>query len=163
MLPSGFFKKQNLRFGLVRASKTVITSDARYFIVDLVMSILRLYMVIFSPSKLISFTKLRFRLSFWVVQHAKILIGSKAMTKNTKGFISVFYHFVKQKAENLCLINGHFKTIFGHFFGNYINIFQKIEIQTIILRCLVSQNLNWIKSYDIETDSQNLQIGKISK
>ena len=33
-------------------------------------------------------------------------------------------------------------------FGIYINIFQKIEIQTMILRCLVIQNLNWIKSYD---------------
>jgi hypothetical protein len=44
---------------------------------------------------------------------------------------------------------GSFTTIFGNFFGNYINIFQKIEIQTIILSYLVSQNLNWIKSYDI--------------
>ena len=40
-------------------------------------------------------------------------------------------------------------TNFGHCFGKYINIFKKIEIQTIILSCLVSQNLNWIKSYDI--------------
>ena len=35
------------------------------------------------------------------------------------------------------------------FFGNYIDIFHKTEIQTIILRCLVCLNLNWIKSYDI--------------
>ena len=43
-------------------------------------------------------------------------------------------------------------TIYDHFwpfFGNYINIFHKTEIQTVILRCLVSQNLNWIKSYNI--------------
>ena len=38
---------------------------------------------------------------------------------------------------------------FGHFFGNYISIFHKTEIQTVILRCLKSQNLNWIKNYDI--------------
>ena len=37
------------------------------------------------------------------------------MTKNTKVFISVFLPFVKQKAENLCLKNCHFKTISGHF------------------------------------------------
>jgi hypothetical protein len=77
----------------------VITSDARYFIVDLVMSILRLHIYsYFSPSKLISFTKLRFRQSFWGAQHVKILIGSKAMTKNTKGFISVFLPFFKTKS-----------------------------------------------------------------
>ena len=42
--------------------------------------------------------------------------------------------------------------IFDHlwsFFGNYIDIFHKTEIQTVILRCLVCLNLNWIKSYDI--------------
>ena len=33
----------------------------------------------------------------------------------------VFYHFVKQKAENLCLINGHFKTISGHFLANCLS------------------------------------------
>ena len=126
----------------------IVTSDGHYFIVDWVMSILRLFMVIFSPSKLISFTKLRFRLSFWVVQHAKILIGSKAMTKNTKGFISVFYHFVKQKAENLCLINGHFRTISGHFLANYTAVYHKTENQVVILKCLPCLNLNWSKSYD---------------
>ena len=67
-------------------------SDARYFIVDLVMRILRLFMAIFSLSKLIYFTKLRIRQSFWGAQHVKILIGSKAMTKNTKCFISGFLH-----------------------------------------------------------------------
>ena len=34
------------------------------------------------------------------------------------------------------------------FFANYMFIFHKIEIQTVILRCLTSLNLNWYKSYD---------------
>ena len=34
-------------------------------------------------------------------------------------------------------------------FGNYMNIFHKTEVQTIILRCLVFLNSNWIKSNDI--------------
>ena len=38
-------------------------------------------------------------------------------------------------SQNLQLINGHFKTTSGHFFANYMNIFQKTEIQTVILRC----------------------------
>ena len=35
------------------------------------------------------------------------------------------------------------------FFGSYIGIFHNTEIQTVILRCSVCLNLNWIKSYDI--------------
>ena len=34
------------------------------------------------------------------------------------------------------MINRRFKTTSGHFFANYMNIFQKIEIQT----CLAPQN-----------------------
>ena len=34
------------------------------------------------------------------------------------------------------------------FFANYMFIFHKTEIQTVILRCLTSLNLNWYKSYD---------------
>ena len=44
---------------------------------------------------------------------------------------------------------GHFRTISGHSVANYISIFHKTEVPTIILRCLMSLNLNWIKSYDI--------------
>ena len=40
---------------------------------------------------------------------------------------------------------GHFKTIAGHFFANYINSFHKIEV---ILKCPTYSNLNWIKCYD---------------
>merc|ERR1712008_127863 len=34
------------------------------------------------------------------------------------------------------------------FFANYMNIFHKTEIQTVILRCSTSLKLNWYKSYD---------------
>ena len=40
-------------------------------------------------------------------------------------------------------------TIFGHFFANYMVIFHKTEVQTVILRHLTSLNVNWIKSYGI--------------
>ena len=41
-------------------------------------------------------------------------------------------------------------TISGRFFVNYINIFQKTEISTVILRCFTYLNLNWIKIYNIK-------------
>ena len=37
---------------------------------------------------------------------------------------------------------------FWPFFANYMNIFHKTEIQTVILRCSTSLKLNWYKSYD---------------
>ena len=61
----------------------------------------------------------------------------------------VFLQFCKKKPDNLWLKNGHFITLSGHFFVNYINVFQKTEIQMVNLRCLVGLNLNWIKSYGI--------------
>ena len=36
----------------------------------------------------------------------------------------------------------------GHSFANYMFIFHKTEIQTVLLRCLRSLNLNWYKNYD---------------
>ena len=39
-------------------------------------------------------------------------------------------------------------TISVHFLTNHMVIFHKTEIQTVILRCLMSLNLNWYKSYD---------------
>ena len=53
-----------------------------------------------------------------------------------------------KKQTNLWV--GHFTTFSGHFLANYINIFHKIELQTIILMCLTCLNLIWIKSYDIK-------------
>ena len=77
----------------------VLTSDAAYFVVAIVMGILSPFLVIFLPTTLISFTKLRFRRSFWVAQHIWILIVSKATTENTKMFNSLFYSFVDQKLK----------------------------------------------------------------
>ena len=65
------------------------------------------------------------------------------------GLLLVFCNFVRKTKENLWLINGHFMTISGHFFANYIEIFHKTEIQTVILRCLVFLNPNYLKSCHI--------------
>ena len=56
---------------------------------------------------------------------------------------TVFFIFVRKKPGNLSSKNGHFSTICGQFFGNYINIYHRTEIQTVILRWLVCLNLNW--------------------
>ena len=42
-------------------------------------------------------------------------------------------------------------TISGHFFASCMSIFYKIEVQTVILRCIVGLNPNWIKSNDMIT------------
>ena len=51
---------------------------------------------------------------------------------------------IKEAAFCVC----HIMTISGHFIANYINTFYKTEVVTVILRCLMSLNLNWYKSYD---------------
>ena len=61
----------------------------------------------------------------------------------------LIFNFVRKNLENLCLINDHFLTVFGHFFANFMTIFHKTEVQTVILRYLVSLNLDWIKNYYI--------------
>ena len=63
-------------------------------------------------------------------------------------FLGVF-NFVRKKNEKLPLIKWLFMTISGHFSASYIEIFHKTEVQTVILRCLVCLNLNWIQSYNI--------------
>ena len=59
------------------------------------------------------------------------------------------FKFGRRKKEKLPLINGHFMTIFGHFYASYIEIFHKTEVQKVILRCLVCLNLTLIQSYNI--------------
>ena len=44
---------------------------------------------------------------------------------------------------------GHFMSISGHFFANFLNSFHKIEVLTVILMGPTCQNLIWIKSYNI--------------
>ena len=46
-------------------------------------------------------------------------------------------------------LNGHFTTIYGHFFASYTDISHKTEIQAVILRYAVCLILNWIKSCEI--------------
>jgi hypothetical protein len=48
------------------------------------------------------------------------------------------------------LINSHYTTISGHLFATCMSIFQKNEVQTIILRCLTGLNLDWFKSYGLK-------------
>ena len=55
---------------------------------------------------------------------------------------TVFFNFGRKKTENLSFKNGHFLTTYGDFFGNNIDVFHKTEIKTVLLRCLVCQNLN---------------------
>ena len=50
--------------------------------------------------------------------------------------------------QNLRQLNCSFTTISSHFSAIYINIFNKTEIQTIILRCWTGFYLNWFKGYD---------------
>ena len=41
-------------------------------------------------------------------------------------------------------------TIPGHFFSICVYIFHKIEVLTVILRCLMGLNLDWVKSYGLK-------------
>ena len=57
--------------------------------------------------------------------------------------------------------NGHFMTISGHFFSNFIFIFHKTEVQTVTLRCWPSLNLNWNKFYNLKSKKDQKQIKPI--
>ena len=80
------------------------------------------------------------------------------MSQNTNWFkrydtkCTLRLHKVLAKLEihhqNLHLIKDHFTTISGHFCVNYVKIFHKMEVQTVILRCLTSLNHDWYNSYD---------------
>ena len=74
----------------------------------------------------------------------------KSYNINHKCFWQLYFSILEEKKpENLSFKNSNFFTICGHFFGIYMNIFHKPEIQPVILRCLVCLNPNWIKSNDI--------------
>ena len=59
-------------------------------------------------------------------------------------------HIVLCVKKQTNLWGGPFTTLSSHFLANYINIFQKIGLQTFVLMCLVCLNLIWIKSYYIK-------------
>jgi hypothetical protein len=63
--------------------------------------------------------------------------------------IAKFIDYCTKKETTLRV--GHFTTTSGHFSANCINIFHKTGDQRNILRCVTCLNLNWIKSYDINT------------
>ena len=63
--------------------------------------------------------------------------------------IIIITYSLMRKKENYLNI-GHFTTLSGHFFANYINIFHKTEVLMKILRCETCLNLNWIKNYEIK-------------
>ena len=46
------------------------------------------------------------------------------------------------------MINGLSTTISSHSFNNYLHIFPKTEVQTVILRCWTGVDPNLFKSYD---------------
>ena len=84
---------------------------------------------------------------FEVLNMPKSWLDQKLCQKTQK--VSFHFTILKKKAENICLINGHFKTSSGRFLANYTAVFLKTEDQMVILRCLTCLNLNWIKCYDI--------------
>ena len=101
------------------------------------MAVLEPFLAIFWLPVCLSFTKLRFRRSFWCAEWVKIPIGSKVMAKNANVSISQTWLTYKKIASDKWPCNDHT----WPFFANYMFIFHKTEIQTVILRCLTSLNL----------------------
>ena len=66
-------------------------------------------------------------------------------------FISLTKLCFETKSTKLGI--GHFTSISSQFFANYINRFHKTEVLTVILKDPTCQNLNWIKSYNINHNS----------
>ena len=86
----------------------------------MILAILRPFLVIFSQAKFISFTKLRFRWSFWCAEQVWILIGTKAAIWITNCFNNYVFQFWKKKnPENSSFKNGHFRP--------YVIIFWKLH------------------------------------
>ena len=73
----------------------------------------------------------------------KLVYDAKCMLKPSK-----ILAISKIDYQNLHLINGNFMMISGHFCANCMSIFQKIEIQTVILSCWTSLNHDWYNSFD---------------
>ena len=72
------------------------------------------------------------------------------MTRNTISSESLDFQFWKKKKSwKFVTHKWPLLTVFGHLFANFMNFFHETEVQTVILRCLVSLNLNGIKSYYI--------------
>jgi hypothetical protein len=74
----------------------------------------------------------------------------KSKNINHKWFLQPsFLNFGRKKPKIFIFKNGNFSTNPGHFFAKYMKSFHKREIQTVILRCLVCLNFNWVKNCSI--------------
>ena len=99
-----------------------------------------------------------FRIDWWPKTRRKSRFGNRNWRWNQHWHWSNWWWQWRWRRGNIVLSAkkvthlgfGHFITISGHFFANYINIFHKIELLTIILICLTCLNLFWIKRYDIK-------------
>ena len=110
--------------------------------------ILQPFLAIFLPNKYLS-KNLDSDSHFEGLNICKSQLDQFLWHKSQFVLTSMFFNFGRKKTEKLSFKNGHFLTICGHFYGNYIDIFLKTEIQMVLLRCSVCLNLNWIKSYNI--------------
>ena len=65
-------------------------------------------------------------------------------------YIAKYADILEGGRQNLRQLNCSFTTISSQFFGIYIYIFQKTEVQSVILRCWTFLYLNWFYSYGIK-------------
>ena len=75
--------------------------------------------------------------------------GIKIYDINYKMVWQVCFLYLEEKKWKFKIQKWPFFDHLWSFFGNYMAIFHKTEIQTVILRCLLGLNLNWINSYDV--------------
>ena len=59
---------------------------------------------------------------------------------------------VRSEIKETTCWDGHVRTLSGHSVANYNSTFYKTEVPMVILRCLLSLNHNWSKSYDINSN-----------
>ena len=50
----------------------------------------------------------------------------------------------------MLLLNDCYTTVSGHFFATCMFIFQKPEVQIVILICSMDLDFNWFKSYGLK-------------
>ena len=92
------------------------------------------------------------KLTGWVtptVQSCLNLIWIKSYDINHNLIWKLCFSILEEKTLKIKFQKWPFLDPLWSFFVIYIDIFHKTEIQTVILRCLVCLNLNWVKSYFI--------------
>ena len=100
-------------------------------------------------------------LAVWKLQTAqkpcKVMHKLKNLIKKRKKKVHKLWFEMKSTTQWV----GYFKTISGHFFGNYINISHRTEVLTVILICLTYLNPYLIKNYDIKHNFCHFQFFSI--